>query len=156
MSGSRQDRTRDEVVGELGVALQQYQRSVEAFDDTVGRALSLGAADLRCLDWLTEGPRTAGELAVAAGLRPAATTALVDRLSARGLVRRVADPDDRRKVLVEMTDAGRELTWSAYGPLVEEGQHLFDGASTAELEAMRDLLREMRELTDRHRARLQA
>ncbi|MFJ6653855.1 MarR family winged helix-turn-helix transcriptional regulator [Microbacterium sp. NPDC091313] len=149
-------RSRQEVVAELGAAMQQYQRSVEAFDDAVGRTLGLGAADLRCLDWLTEGPRTAGELAVAAGLRPAATTALVDRLSARGLVRRVASPDDRRKVLVEMTEAGRELTWSAYGPLVEEGQHLFDDASTEQLAAMRDLLRDMRELTDRHRARMQA
>ena len=136
--------------------MQQYQRSVEAFDDAVGRVLDLGTADRRCLDWLTEGPRTAGELAVATGLRPAATTALVDRLSERGLVRRVPSATDRRKVLVEMTDAGRELTWSAYGPLVEEGQGLFAGMTVAQLEAMRDLLREMRDLTDRHRDRVRA
>lgn len=149
-------RSRQEAIAAVGGAMQQYQRSVEAFDDAVGRALDLGVAERRCLDWLTDGPRSAGELAVATGLRPAATTAMIDRLSARGLVRRVASDTDRRKVLVEMTDAGRELTWRAYGPLVEEGQHLFRDLSVAQLDAMRDLLRDMRDLTDRHRARVQS
>lgn len=81
---------------------------------------------------------------------------MIDRLSSRGLVRRVASDTDRRKVLVEMTDAGRELTWRAYGPLVDEGQHLFRDLSVAQLDAMRDLLRDMRDLTDRHRARVQS
>ena len=56
-----------------------------------GRALGLGPADLRCLDWLADGPKTAGVLATATGLRPAATTALIDRLEAKGLVERVRD-----------------------------------------------------------------
>ena len=47
---------RRQLVGELGAALQRYQRSVQAYDDAVGRALALGPADLRCLDWLADGP----------------------------------------------------------------------------------------------------
>ena len=82
---------RRQLVGELGAALQRYQRSVQAYDDAVGRALALGPADLRCLDWLADGPKTAGMLATATGLRPAATTALIDRLEAKGLVERVRD-----------------------------------------------------------------
>ena len=62
--------TRSQLVGELGAALQRYQRSVQAYDDAVGRALSLGPADLRCLDWLADGPKTAGVLASATGLAP--------------------------------------------------------------------------------------
>ena len=143
--------TRRQLVGELGGALQRYQRSVQAFDDAVGRALALGPTDLRCLDWLVDGPRTAGALAAATGLRPAATTALVDRLEARGLVERVRDDGDRRRVLVRMTDEGMRATWAMYGPLVEEGQGLFAHHTVAELTAMRDLLEAMRELTDRHR-----
>lgn len=36
-------------------------------------------------------------------------TRLVDRLEARGLVRRVPDPNDRRVTLVQLTDEGRAL-----------------------------------------------
>jgi DNA-binding MarR family transcriptional regulator len=146
--------TRRQLVADLGAALQRYQRSVQAYDDAVGRALSLGPADLRCLDWLADGPKTAGVLATATGLRPAATTALIDRLEAKGLVERVRDDTDRRRVLVRMTDEGMATTYRMYAPLVEEGQGLFAGHTVAELGAMRDLLDAMRELTDRHRAQL--
>lgn len=148
--------TRRQVVAELGDAMQRYQRSVQSYDDAVGRALGLGPADLRCLDWLVDGPRTAGVLATATGLRPAATTALIDRLEARGLVERVRDEGDRRKVLVRMTDEGTRSTYAMYAPLVEEGQGLFARHSVAQLLEMRDLLDAMREMTDRHRERLTA
>jgi DNA-binding MarR family transcriptional regulator len=36
-------------------------------------------------------------------------TRMVDRLEARGLVRRAADPTDRRVTLVQLTEAGQEL-----------------------------------------------
>ena len=142
---------RRQLVGELGAALQRYQRSVQAYDDAVGRALALGPADLRCLDWLADGPKTAGVLATATGLRPAATTALIDRLEAKGLVERVRDESDRRRVLVRMTDEGMRSTYAMYAPLVDEGQGLFASHTVAELTAMRDLVDAMRELTDRHR-----
>jgi DNA-binding MarR family transcriptional regulator len=148
--------TRQALVDELGVAMQRYQRSVQAFDDSVGRALRLNPTDLRCLDWLADGPKTVGQLAEATGLRPAATTALVDRLSERGLVRRTPSEADRRRVLVEMTEQGVGLTWECYGPLVAEGQQLLAGLDSDELAAMRTLLDAMRDLTDRHRERVAA
>ena len=148
-------RSRQAAMGDVGVAMQRYQRSVQTFDDAVGRLLGLGPADLRCLDWLTEGPRTAGELATATGLRPAATTALIDRLTTKGFVQRTASPTDRRRVLVEMTDEGRARVGEAYGPMVVEGQGLFHGMTIAQLDTMRDLLDAMRDLTERHRARLE-
>jgi len=64
------------------------------------------------------------QLSAATGLRPAATTALVDRLVRKGFVRRVASAEDRRQVLVEMTDEGMARTWECYGPMVEEGQRV--------------------------------
>ena len=147
-------RSRQALIEEAGVAMQRYQRSVQAFDDAVGRKLGLGPADLRCLDWLADGPKTAGALSMATGLRPAATTALIDRLAQRGLVRRVRSEEDRRQVLVEMTEAGFARTWEAYGPLVEEGRELLGRLPLEELHAMREHLDAIRELTDRHRERL--
>ena len=49
---------------------------------------------------------SAGELAEGMGLSSGAMTNRLDRLEAAGLVRRLPDPDDRRGVLVEPTDAG--------------------------------------------------
>ncbi|HEY7719038.1 MAG TPA: MarR family transcriptional regulator [Pedococcus sp.] len=146
--------SRQDLIQAAGVAMQRYQRSVQAFDDAVGRRLGLGPADLRCLDWLADGPKTAGALSTATGLRPAATTALIDRLSRRGLVRRLPSDADRRQVLVEMTEEGFARTWEAYGPLVEEGRELLAKVPLEELRAMRERLDAMRELTDRHRERL--
>ena len=122
--------TRQALVEQLGLAMQRYQRSTQSFDDAVGRRLGLNPADLRCLDWLADGPKTAGQLADATGLRPAATTTLIDRLAARGLVRRVPSETDRRQVLVEMTDEGFARTWECYGPLVAEGNELLAGLTT--------------------------
>ena len=145
---------RHNLVGALGLAMQRYQRSVQAFDDAVGRQLGLGPADLRCLDWLADGPKTAGQLARATALTPAATTALVDRLARKGLVERYRSDEDRRQVLVRMTDLGVAQTMRFYGPLVEEGQHVFDDLSDRELRLMRGYLETITDLTDRHRDRV--
>jgi DNA-binding MarR family transcriptional regulator len=53
--------------------------------------------------------RSAGELAEHADISSGAMTNRLDRLEEAGLVRRLPDPNDRRGVLVELTDAGRKL-----------------------------------------------
>ena len=146
--------SRDNLVGGLGLAMQRYQRSVQAFDDAVGRRLGLGPADLRCLYWLADGPKSAGQLAVATALTPAATTALVDRLARKGFVERYRSDEDRRQVMVRMTDAGMERTMRLYGPMVEEGQAMLGGFSDRELRLMSRHLEAITELTDRHRSRV--
>jgi DNA-binding MarR family transcriptional regulator len=150
------DERRQALIGDAGRALQRYQRSVQAFDDAVGRSMALGPTDVRCLDWLADGAKTAGQLSTATGLRPAATTALIDRLVERGLVERVRGEGDRRQVLVRMTAEAQRLTWEAYGPLVEEGQRQLADVTVAELESMVRQLDSMRELNDRHRARIES
>jgi DNA-binding MarR family transcriptional regulator len=147
-------RSRQTVVSALGDALQRYQRSVQAFDDAAARHLGIGPADLRCLDWLVDGPKTAGQLSEATGLRPAATTAMIDRLTTKGFVERIASDTDRRQVLVQMTQAGQKQTWAIYGPLADEGPRLLARFTVAELERMLDQFEEMRAITDRHRERL--
>jgi DNA-binding MarR family transcriptional regulator len=146
---------RQDLIEALGLAVQRYQRSTQAFDDSVGRRLGLGPSDVRCLDWLADGPKTAGQLSKATGLRPAATTALIDRLVAKGLVERVRNATDRRQVLVQMTEQGQARTWELYGPLAVEGQQLLARLRTSDLELMLRQLESMRELTDQHRAALE-
>lgn len=53
-----------------------------------------------------------GDLASDLELSSGAMTSRLDRLEEAGLVRRLPDPDDRRGVVVELTDKGREA-WDA-------------------------------------------
>ena len=148
-------KSRQAAIERAGQAIQAYQRSVQAFDDAVGRALELNPTDLRCLDWLMGGATAAGELSRRVGLSSAATTTLIDRLAEKGYVLRVSDPTDRRRVLVEMTPKGIGEANRFYGPLVGEGMTLLDGFSAAEIERMASWLDAARTLTDRHRARIE-
>jgi len=136
--------------------MQAYQRSTQAFDDEVGRVLGVNPVDLRCLDWLTEGPMTASRLAEATGLSAGATTSMIDRLERKGFVRRRRGEGDRRQVMVEFTDEGIRRVGELYGPLVAEGEPLLGSFSKEQLDVMRDQLVRMRDMTDRQRERLRA
>ena len=147
-------KSRQALIAEAGNAMQAYQRSTQALDDAIGRALGLNPTDLRCLDWLVDGPRSAGQVSEATGLSSAATTTLIDRLEQKGFVQRVRDPGDRRRVLVELSPEGAERVGRYYGPMVREGSELLRNLSAEQIEVMRDWLVKARELTDRHRMRI--
>jgi DNA-binding MarR family transcriptional regulator len=55
------------------------------------------------------GPLTVGEQAVHLGLRRNSVSELLQRLEAKGLVARIRDERDERRVLVWLTDAGRDV-----------------------------------------------
>jgi DNA-binding MarR family transcriptional regulator len=152
--GSSARARRQALIAAIGHATQAFQRSTDAFDDVVAHQLGLNRTDLRCLDWLYDGPKTPGELAVATGLSSAATTTLLDRLEQRGLLQRQRDVADRRRVLVEMTDLGWQQTNEYYLPLAREGARLLERYTEAQLTGMRDHLRAATDLLDRHRARI--
>jgi DNA-binding MarR family transcriptional regulator len=116
--------------------------------------LGLNPVDLRCLDWLTEGPMTASRLAEATGLSAAATTTMIDRLEHKGFVRRRRGDGDRRQVLVEFTEDGLRRVGELYGPLVAEGEPLLASFTKEQLAVMHDQLVRMRDMTDRQRERL--
>lgn len=55
-----------------------------------------------------EGPQSVSDLAGAEGVRPQSMAQTVGDLEASGLVTRSPDPDDGRRALVNLSDAGRE------------------------------------------------
>lgn len=68
------------------------------------------------------------------------TTELADRLERRGLVTRVRDPRDRRLVLLELTDAGKEMIDQILPALTEAGEHVFSALDPKQLEQLESLL----------------
>ena len=106
--------------------------------------------DVRALIALMDASRageemTAGRLGTALGLNSAGTTALVDRLERAGHVRRVRDPRDRRKVVIEVDERAVELGWSFFGPLIEQTVELLQGYDEREVAAIKGFLAGVRD-----------
>src|SRR2546425_12339137 len=73
------------------------------FGQTVAVRFGLSESDIETLEALMDlGATTAGRLAELTGLTSGAVTRVIDRLEQSGYVRRVPDPADRRKVIVEV------------------------------------------------------
>ena len=71
--------------------------------------LDLTASEINALANLSDGAgRTVSQLGAAAGTRPTTLTSVLDRLERRGHVTRGTRAGDRRSVLIELTDSGRE------------------------------------------------
>ncbi|MEU3019717.1 MarR family transcriptional regulator [Nocardiopsis sp. NPDC007018] len=70
-----------------------------------------------------------------------AMTNRVDRLVNKGLVHRETDPASRRRVLVTLTERGRELVDDAVAGHVANQARLLDGLSGQEREQLSGLLR---------------
>ncbi|HEX4790911.1 MAG TPA: MarR family transcriptional regulator [Actinospica sp.] len=67
----------------------------------------------------------------------------IDRLAAKGLVVRGPDPNDRRGVLVRLTDSGRELADAALTGLLKNERDLLAALSEERLDELAGLLREL-------------
>lgn len=67
----------------------------------------------------------------------------VDRLAARGLVTRGPNPEDRRAVLVALTDAGREAVDQALADLMASEREVLAHLDPAHTEALTVALREL-------------
>ncbi len=65
----------------------------------------------------------------------------VDRLAARGLVRREPDPGDRRGVQVQLTDDGRTRVDAALSALLTNERALLTGLGVADRKQLASLLR---------------
>ncbi|MBS1886624.1 MAG: MarR family transcriptional regulator [Actinobacteria bacterium] len=99
--------------------------------------MGVNRTDSRCLDIVERlGPVAAGRVAADAGLTSGTVTAVIDRLVEKGYVRRIADPADRRRVLIEGTEKLEEISQRFYGPLAERSVPLIEKFSVADLEAI--------------------
>lgn len=76
----------------------------------IAERMGLSGTDHKTFDLVIRsgGPLTAGRIAELTGLSTGAVTGVIDRLEKVGLVRRVRDPEDRRKVLVEVVPGAEE------------------------------------------------
>ena len=141
-----------ELYAQLGDEVRANQRSTDVVDELLAELLGVNRTDGRCLDILDQhGSMTAGDLAEASRLTTGAITAVIDRLERAGLARRVPDPRDRRRVLVELTPAAYEI---ANELMVEPMRKLYtpmaERYSDDDLRLILEFTRQGREIQERH------
>jgi len=86
----------------MGAELRRLSAYTVLFNEAVAERLGITLTELKCSSLLDlHGSMTAGALAELTGLTTGAITGVIDRLEKARLARRVADPADRRRVIVE-------------------------------------------------------
>jgi DNA-binding MarR family transcriptional regulator len=154
-ASARSGNRRDQLLQELIQTNREYQIAVDKMDDAFFRLIGVNSTDGRCLDIIDlSGGISAGELARAVDLSPAAVTSVIDRLEEMGFVRRTRDPDDRRRVIVEPTEEVARYAEMAYIPMAGDGTKLLAELSDDELDAIVRFLRLATDLNERHAVRV--
>jgi DNA-binding MarR family transcriptional regulator len=124
--------------------------------EAIARHAGLRPADLEVLGVIEQhGPLTAGQLARATGLSPAAVTGLIDRLERAGVARRRPDAADRRRVLVEIGPGAAPIA-ELYTTLEQITLTALERRSPRELAVIADFLRDMHTIGVDHVARLES
>ena len=138
-AGPKPDRS--EILQALRRVGREHSDATVLFHAAVAGQLGLNATDHKAMSLLERvGPLTAGEIAERTGLATPSVTALIDRLARRGFVRRVQDPKDRRRVIVEPTREGVTKLAPYFGSPRRSLDRLFARYSREELGVILDFL----------------
>jgi DNA-binding MarR family transcriptional regulator len=73
------------------------------------------------------------------------TSRILNGLEQRGYVRRQPDPEDRRRTLIHITQAGREYLETRAPLAIQVRDRLYEGIRKKRLDAMRETIREIEE-----------
>ena len=145
----------DDVRHDIGLLLRRLTVEVDAVGERFADLHGLGRTDVRALVAIMDAARggnalTAGGLGAAVDLSSASVTALVDRLERAGHVRRVSDPDDRRRVVLEMTESAMAAGGEFFGGLQRDLVEAMHAFSDEELEVVRRFLTGMTRVVQEH------
>src|SRR3954454_17733406 len=140
---------------ELALLLRRLTVELDAVGQRFAELHGLNRTDVRALVAIMDAARrgqamTAGGLGDAVDLRSASVTALVDRLERVGHVRRVRDPDDRRRVALEISDSAMAAGGEFFGGLQHDLVAAMADFSDDELAVVHRFLTEMTAVIERH------
>jgi DNA-binding MarR family transcriptional regulator len=147
----RSKKSKEELVGELSNEFRINSNQEHAFDNVAAARLGVNRTDLNGLDIIQRrGPITAGDLAAESGLTTGAVTAVIDRLEQAGYARRVRDADDRRRVMVEVTDEFYERAEAVWAPMFKDWAAFMHGFTADQLELIVRFMHDGNEIARRH------
>ena len=129
------------------LALRRTSAASVLHSQAVARRVGISPSDLECLDLiLLGGPASAGQIGERTSLTSGAVTGLIDRLERRGFVERIADPNDRRKVLVRAREEQLSALNALFEPLRAASDDLLATYTADQLELIADFAERATEL----------
>ena len=129
-------------------SLRALSTELDRLDDVAARRYGLNRTDMRALDIIGRlGPLAPTDLARLLGFTTGGTTTVVDRLEDAGFVHRRPDPSDRRRLLVEITDATRQRDDAVFGGLLRATREAVESYTDDQLRVIQSFLDRSRELT---------
>lgn len=139
----------DEPSYEILRALRRILKRVNEHSRLLARESGMTVPQVLALKAVSElDAPTPAVVARAIQLTPSTTTAVLDRLEGAGLIRRERSPNDRRKVLLVLTDEGRGRASALPPPLQERFLQRLDTLEPLERGQLLDALDRIVELMD--------
>jgi len=134
-------------------ALRRLTSEINALDARAAEYFGVHRTDQQCLDLLaSRGPLAPTELARAMSLTSGGMSIALSRLERADLLRRLPNPDDRRGVLVEVTELTRRRGREFFGALAAVERQLLARPSPRELRAIHTFLDDLASAIAEHHA----
>ncbi|MFI7037510.1 MarR family winged helix-turn-helix transcriptional regulator [Microbispora rosea] len=148
---------RADLMARLLDALRRNGAWSVSMSQAAAERIGVNTTDLHCLNLLSDGPMTAGEMARRAGITTASVTGVIDRLEAAGYVRRERDASDRRKVTVtlQVQRAAQDVA-PVFRPFVQAWRSAMDDYTDEQLELIATFLSRTQEVFQSEVARMRA
>ncbi|MBO1333506.1 MarR family winged helix-turn-helix transcriptional regulator [Streptomyces sp. VRA16 Mangrove soil] len=152
---SREEQGRDEALRDMMETGREHSAATIMFHTAVSASQGLNPTESKTLDLLVKhGPLTAKDLVAHTGLAPASVTGLVDRLSAKGFVRRTKHATDKRRVTIELNREKISELASFFDTWAKDVVAACDEFSTEDLRTVTRFLAVMTEVQREAAARL--
>ena len=144
-----------DLVEQVILGARQYGISTVLFRNLVGEHLGVNVTDMECLGLLFfKGVATPSELASYTGLTSGATTAMLDRLEAGGLIERRPNPEDRRGTLIHLLKSGAEKVAPWFASARQAQNALVSSYSENELQIIADFFERSTNMWEEERKKL--
>ncbi|WP_243298448.1 MarR family transcriptional regulator [Bacillus litorisediminis] len=136
-----------ELIGTISQLLRNQSTATIFLHQAIAERLGINPTDHKCMELLLKyGSMTAGELAVKSNLTTGAITGVIDRLEKANYVRRVKDPNDRRRFIIEIVPDCLPAFEQLFQSIGEETASLLNSYSDHELMVIRDFIEKSTEV----------
>src|SRR5215472_7404229 len=128
--------------------LRALSTEIDRLDQAAADRYGLNRTDMRALDIVGRtGPLAPTELARLLGFTTGGVTTVLDRLERAGYIRRRPASGDRRRLVVEATEATAARDAEVFGGLIRQTRDLLAAYTDDQLQVIDDFLTRTRQLT---------